>query len=172
MTTQRDCGAALGSEGADPVVSFSGIGGSGSAILLTSSAIGTVAGECMGNSEEYGPDNLFCTADDPQRSRGRLSPVYLSTGDTITTVNNADDFPDFDLGPQVASGKPFSCNDLAENRIRNQPKLAGGFASCNRPMIGDLIATNEVSLRRYTLRLASKLATSFTKRMLPGLDKT
>jgi hypothetical protein len=80
-------------------ITLSGSGPAGSAIILNSSAIGTVTGNCTctagclnnpNTSPLYGPDREFCTDDDPQSpaARGLPSTLPQVTGKATGIITN------------------------------------------------------------------------------------
>ena len=113
LTTTQDSGGSGPSQ--SPVLTFSGTGGPGSAVLRNAVAQGYVIGSCTGTGGPYGPDGTFCTDDDPTSARGSAAPGVLVTGTasaTITGTNGSDD-PASTLGPFDVTGVPLSCSELA-----------------------------------------------------------
>ena len=116
-------------------------GGPSSEIIATASAIGTVVGLCDGTTPAYGPDGLFCTADDPPSSRGVASITTLVTGTASASLTNANGVDGNDIGPFSISGAVVACDKLA-NGERSGVMQAGAFTSLNQPTTGDIVVTN------------------------------
>src|SRR5579862_5149966 len=65
VNVSQDSGGASG-VASPPIVTFSGSGGAGAASVLSSIGITSVFDACTGNDPSiYGPDGIYCTADDP-----------------------------------------------------------------------------------------------------------
>jgi len=124
-----------------PVINLSGTGGPGSVLLLTNNAIGTVVGMCTGTSAAYGPDHQFCTADDPQWSRGTPAPQFLTAGHAGGVVTNANGVDGADIGPFSVSGAGAVCSMLADGSVSGVV-LAGAYTSINQPTLGDIVVTS------------------------------
>jgi hypothetical protein len=105
----HDCNATRGDAPLDPIVTRTRSGVPGSATMVGSLALATIFEACTGTTAEYGPDQEFCTNDDPISHRGELRPAYLSTGTTTGYVFNAGDFPEEAAGPSAAQGSAFAC---------------------------------------------------------------
>jgi hypothetical protein len=141
-----DSGGSTGIAG-KPIITLSGSGATGSGLLLSNNAIGTVTGLCTGNDTSvYGPDKVLCTDDDPQGSRGTPSPQLNITGTATGKIENANGTDGDDLGgPFMVSGNPIACDAL----LGSTPSVAGGglagaFVSLNAPVLGDIIVTSDL----------------------------
>lgn len=138
----RDCNGTPGGQPSDPEVTISRRSGSlpadrGSGQLIITSAIGTVVGLCTGSSADYGPDGLFCNADDPVSSRGTPNTIVFTTNTASGTVLNPGNFQGDVLGPVRTSGEPFTCNDGTTVGVSGT-NLAGAFTSCDQPTVADI----------------------------------
>jgi hypothetical protein len=139
-----DAGGSSGRPG-DPVITLSGHGPIGSALLLSNSAIGVIQGGCTGNApEKYGPDGTFCTDDDPQDTRGTPSPLILATGTTTGTLENANGVDGNNRGPFATTGTPLDCNQLLNNHSVSNASLAAAFVSLKQPQVADIIVTSNL----------------------------
>jgi len=138
-----DSGGSSGIPG-KPIITLSGSGPMGSALLLSNNAIGTVTGSCSGNdTSKYGADKELCTDDDPQESRGNPSPQINVTGTGTGMIENANGTDGDDLlGPYMVTGNPLVCSDLLNNHTAAGAGLAGAFVSLNQPTLGDIIVTS------------------------------
>jgi hypothetical protein len=138
-----------------PVITLSGTGGPGSAVLLNSSAIGTttngpnVADKCVDTTQpphpDFGPDGLFCTDDDPQSTRGtpQTLPQVTGTATGLITNTTSSTQPDFNIGPLSYTGAPYSCANLTgANPTLSGAKVAGAFTALNQPATGDIVVRN------------------------------
>jgi len=152
-------------------------GGPGSAILISTSAIGTVSSpggactkagtNCFGTG--FGTDCKFCTADDPQSSRGTPQTLPAVTGIAAGKVfnhlhisatppggqptaqpGNPTPTPPvgvvLDLGPFATFGGTFPCSQILPTPP-TPPSLsgsgvAGAFTTLNQPPIGDTVILN------------------------------
>jgi hypothetical protein len=141
VTYVQDCNGTPGRTPSNPVISFSGAGGSGSALLLTSVAVGTIFGPCSGSDAAYGPDGEFCTDDDPLDSRGSPATLPATTGAASAKVLNAFDMPGEDNGPFAGSGQPFDCTAV-ENHFVEEASLVGAFTLCDQLSVGDAAVVN------------------------------
>lgn len=150
------------------VVTWTGIGPAGSAVVLNTTAIGTAVGACTGTDPSvYGPDGRFCTDDDPPVSRGSPQTAQLTTGQACAAVTNANfSLPNMPIDitgichctpntlcasdadcagvdscvPICASGTPFSCSALAADMFPGGC-LANAFVSLGQPTTGDLVVS-------------------------------
>jgi hypothetical protein len=140
-----DSGGSTGVPG-KPIITLSGSGATGSALLLSNNAIGTVSGSCTGNDTSvYGADGVLCTDDDPQGSRGTPSPQLNITGTATGKIENANGTNGDDLGgPFMVSGNPLVCDDLLLSHSVSGAGLAGAFVSLNSPVLGDIIVTSDL----------------------------
>jgi hypothetical protein len=127
VTYVQDCNGTPGGAPSNPVISFSGAGGSGSALLLTSVAVGTIF--------------QSCSDDDPRDSRGRPATLPATTGTASAKVLNAFDMPGEDNGPFTGSGQPFDCTAV-ENHFVEEASLVGAFTLCDQPSVGDAAVVN------------------------------
>lgn len=138
----QDCNGDPSGAPRDPVLSFSGAGGPGSAVLLTSVAVGTVFGSCSGSDVAvYGSDMEYCTDDDPLTARGTPATLPATTGIASATVHNAFDTQGNDNGPFSGTGMPFDCTAV-ENHVVEEATLVGAFTLCDQPTVGDAAVTN------------------------------
>jgi len=137
----QDCNGDPSGAPSDPVLSFSGAGGPGSAVLLTSVAVGTVFGSCSGSDPVYGADMEYCTDDDPLSARGTPATLPATTGVASATVHNAFNMPGTDDGPFNATGMQFDCTAV-ENHVVEEAALVGAFTLCDQPTVGDAALTN------------------------------
>ena len=93
----QDAGGSSGTK--PPVMTLSGSGPIGSAVLLSSNAIGNVTGGCSGSDlARYGPDGELCTDDDPQAVHGTSSSQFNVTGTATGKIENANGITGDDLG--------------------------------------------------------------------------
>ena len=140
-----DSGGESGIPGS-PIITLSGSGPIGSGLLLSNSAIGTVAGSCSGtDTGKYGPDGQLCTEDDPQSSRGTQAPQMQVTGTATGKIENANATDGDDLGgPFSVDGNPLDCDALLNNHSVTGAGLASSFVSLNQPTTGDIIVTNDL----------------------------
>jgi hypothetical protein len=129
---QQDCNGEAGGMPFPPVVTISGAGGNGSAIVLNSIQIGTQVGACTAN---------FCTDADPPEARGMPQTLPYTTGMATATVHNANDVPGFDIGPQSEMGSPFTCQGDGIGSVAGV-SIAGAFTACDQPTIADIVVTN------------------------------
>jgi len=143
----QDSGGANGPM--QPAIFTPGAGGpAGSQILATGSAIGTVIGQCTNVvvpiPAPYGPDNEFCTDDDPMNrvARGIPSIQTLVSGTAEAKILN-DNFTDGDdIGPFSATGHSLTCEMLAAGQTTGASQ-AGAFTSLNQPGgLGDIVVAN------------------------------
>ncbi len=141
ITYTQDCNDVPGSPAKDPVITFSGAGGPGSAVLLASIAVGTQIGSCSGSGAAYGADGEYCTDDDPFEARGTPATLPITTGAASATIHNAFDTPGADNGPFVANGLVFDCGAI-ENHIVEEASLVGSFTLCDQPTVGDAALIN------------------------------
>ncbi|MFQ5666633.1 MAG: hypothetical protein ACE5I7_09400 [Candidatus Binatia bacterium] len=135
--TQDNGGSTLG-----PVIlTRSGTGGPGSAVLRNATSLGFVIGACTGSDPTmFGDDGAFCTDDDPSSARGETGLSTLTTGTSTGTINNANMAPGNDIGPFSTMGAPFSCSDLASGSASGGV-LTGAFTVEN-DQVGDLLVTS------------------------------
>jgi cysteine-rich repeat protein len=139
-TFTQDSGGESGVAG-PPVITFSGTNApAGSAVVVNTEAIGTVVGACSGTDPAYGADGQFCTADDPQSSRGTPVTLPETTGDACAQVDNANATDGDTIGPFCVFGTPFSCSALAGGSAAGAG-LASAFTALNQPTVGDMVVT-------------------------------
>jgi len=133
-----------------PVLSFSGTGGPGSAVLFGTTAIGI--------GPLRGPDGV-CTDDDPQDERGTPIIAAVTTGAAIGRVLNVGSAGNT-VGPFSATGAPFRCDALrrgdasgaalvstftrAESNVVFTSVLAA--AASPAPCVGDCDGSGDVSV--------------------------
>ena len=128
---------------APPVITLDGTGGPGSAMIINSTAIGQVTGNCSGSGAAYGPDGKFCTNDDPQSSRGQVQTLPAVTGNATSEIDNINGANGTNLGPYTVSGSVFSCAAIAAPT----PSLSGAgiavaFTAPNQPTLQDIAVTS------------------------------
>jgi hypothetical protein len=141
---------------------LTGAGGPGSAIIINTNRIGQAApppsngnNPCIvqpGNASTpqaalYGPDLVFCTDDDPEAARGNPNSLPQTTGTATAVIYNhyrVVQMDTIDIGPESATGAPFSCAAL-ETASPNLfgSRVAGAFTSINLPTLGDIVVTNQ-----------------------------
>jgi hypothetical protein len=134
----HDCNGTPGGLPSDPVVTLSGAGGPGSATFVASLAIGTVVGMCTGTASNYGPDQQFCTGDDPASSRGELSALYFSTESASGTILSPGDFEGDVLGPVGTMGVAFTCTGGTIASVGGVG-FAGIQTACDQPTVSDIV---------------------------------
>jgi len=132
VSITQDCNGEAGGEPFPPVVVLSGAGPAGSAIVLNTISIGTQVGMCT---------PTFCTEADPPSARGTPQTLPYTTGSATSLVQNANDFPGFDIGPQTESGSEFTCSGGTIGSVTDV-SLAGAFTACDQPTIADIVVTN------------------------------
>jgi hypothetical protein len=153
LTTQDDIdGSCAGGPSAcksPPVLTFNGSGPRGSALILTSTAIGTVTGSCANSP-------TFCTDTDPQSERGSVATVALTTGKAQCEFFNANGMGDNTIcacrngepscpqavcaGPLTEMGQPFDCANVVSGSIKGM--LATAFTAPGFVTTGDACTTN------------------------------
>lgn len=122
----------------DLALDLSGSGGPGSALAVASINIEIVLGACTGTGSEYGPDKMFCTADDPPQDITVVGTGPTTTGTACGTVKG--ETPDFDLGPKCRDGHVATCNqDGTVNLGGTCLTTAIPFAGV--PQVGDVVGT-------------------------------
>jgi cysteine-rich repeat protein len=141
LSVYQDSGGS-GPEG--PVITtLSGSGGPGSAVVINSLAIGTVAGSCSGQSAERGPDGQFCTADDPQSSRGEVNALPNVTGTATAKVDNINGGNN-DLPMISTNGAPFDCASVSSGVVTGA-NFAGAFVGLDQPTVQDIEVTTNLA---------------------------
>lgn len=142
----QDGGGVTGTPSALSLV-LGGSGGPGSALFFSTTAIGVAVGLCDGSDPiVYGADGQFCTADDPQSTRGTPSTLPLTTGTATGSFSNANLTPDDTIGPLSVSGIPLDCDALQSGHSPTGA-LAGVSLSLGQPTIGDIVVTTLLVLR-------------------------
>jgi hypothetical protein len=138
---EQDSGGSSGVEGPALVTTTTHSGPAGSAVVAQTLGITAALGQCTGSDPSvYGPDGVFCTADDPPG--GIISGVGtlpMVTGAATAVVHNANGSDGSDLGPVTASGAPFSCAALecGDQSSAAGGGLAGAFVSVHLQTVGD-----------------------------------
>ena len=127
--------------GGPPVVTLSGSGPAGSAVLQTALSLGFVIGSCSGSGPDYGADGEFCTNDDSQASKGTVQPATLVTASATATINGANGDDTLDIGPFSAMGLPLSCSAIGSGNASGSA-LAGAFTELDAETIGDIVVTS------------------------------
>lgn len=142
----QDSGGAAGVM--HPAIFTAGAAGPpGSQILATGSAIGTVVGTCTNTivpaPAPYGPDNEYCTDDDPMNrvARGIPSIQTLVSGTASSEVKNANFIDDNNIGPFSATGHSLTCEMLAAGQTTGAAQ-AGAFTTLGQPSTGDIAVAN------------------------------
>jgi cysteine-rich repeat protein len=132
-----------------PQLTLRGAGGAGSAVLLATMTLGTVIhGQCAGTDPSiYGPDELFCTDDDPPAWRGAPVTGAVTTGTVTGHVLNANLTDRDDIGPFTVTGAPFGCEAL-QHGDASGAVLASVFTELNRPEGGDFVFTSSLVASR------------------------
>lgn len=135
-----------------PVITLSGSGGPGSGIVLNSSAIGNVTGVCTGasvtNPAISGPDQMFCTDDDPLTSRGVPQTLPQVTGTAMGLLSNTNQSTqpapnNKQIGPFSYTGKPYDCARLTGSTPTAEgANVVGVFTALNQPALGDIVTRN------------------------------
>jgi len=95
-----------------PRITLTGTGGAGSAMMLSSRAIGHTVGLCEGTGPGYGSDGQFCTDDDPQDTRGTVLTNPQTTGTASGVFLTANGVEGNTVGPFTVAGSPLSCGGL------------------------------------------------------------
>jgi hypothetical protein len=93
----------------------------------------------------YGPDGIFCTADDPVGEGliavdGTLPAV---TGTATAVVHNTGDVG-VDLGPVITDGAEFSCPALTQQGDAGGAGIVGAFTIVHVEQVGDLAITAQL----------------------------
>ncbi len=130
-----------------PVIVLSGTGPAGSGVVLNSSAIGTATGLCesAGVKAVSGPDQTYCTDDDPQSSRGTPQTVPQVTGSATATITNTNQSTqpapnNKQIGPFGYTGKPYDCARLtAAQPSMEGGAVAGAYTALNQPTTSDIV---------------------------------
>lgn len=142
VSLSQDAGGASGA--ASPAVgTVGGSGGPGSATILSTIGVTVALGPCNGNDPAtYGPDGVYCTADDPPPA---ISSVMISpevTGTATAVVHNANGMDGRDLGPVSLVGAPFNCAQL-ENGNAAGAGLVQAFPAIHLDTLGDVVVSSQ-----------------------------
>jgi len=141
LSFQQSCGGSTGTPGA-PMLTLSGSGPTGSAILLNTTAIGTIVGSCSGTDpDNYGRDGEFCTEDDPATTRGIVATLPQVTGTATGHVTEANGDDGLEVGPFSVTGHPFDCAAVATGSSGGGI-IVGAFTTCGQATVGDIVVTN------------------------------
>jgi hypothetical protein len=157
LTTQDSLGT-NGTPG--PILTtLSDTGDAGSGVVYVTSELGFTINTCITTpgmmANVYGPDGVFCSADDPfttpdpaTTGRSVLSQA-LTTGTASAEVLNANGTPDNTICVGSPSdcfalpGTPFNCSALAASPpSASGATLAGAFPDLNAPVIVDIVVTD------------------------------
>jgi cysteine-rich repeat protein len=132
VTLTQDSGGSSGIP-RPPLLTLSGAGGAGSAVLLATTAIGGgLRLQCAGaDPSVYGPDGELCTDDDPQSQRGTPLTGAVTTGTVTGRLLNANQLDGDDIGPFTATGAPFRCGALQRGDASGAA-MASTFAVLNQ----------------------------------------
>jgi hypothetical protein len=142
----QDCGATPEAPGAPPLLTLTGAGQPGSAVIINSTAITAVIGPCSGNDPAMGPDGEFCTADDDLLASPNFRFTLPSTTGTATAMLlNTSNITGLTLGPYTGIGAPFNCSNLAQGRA-DGAILAGVLTTCDQIPLGDLASRSELAI--------------------------
>jgi hypothetical protein len=138
-----------------PVITLTGTGGPGSALLLNSSALGTTANgpnpldlcvdTTMPPHPDFGADGKFCTDDDPQSTRGTPATLPQVTGTATGEIFNTTSSTSgtFNIGPYSYTGNPYNCDALvAPTPSVSGGKVVGAFCALNQPQLHDIVVRN------------------------------
>src|SRR5579862_1131556 len=154
-----------------PTAVLSGTGGPGSATSFTTIGITAALGGCTGSDPStYGPDGVFCTADDPPggiiAEAGTNAAV---TGTATSVVHNANGSDGTDLGPVSTTGAPFDCPSLecGTNSSAAGAGLVTAFAFVHLDTVGD-VAVSAQFFADGTLPPATECAAQPTPTPTPG----
>jgi cysteine-rich repeat protein len=152
VSLTQDLGGSKGNP-RPPQLTVSGPGGSGSAVLFATTAIGggicvcekscpsNCAPSCTGqNLAVYGADGEFCTDDDPQDQRGTPITIPVTTGTATAQLLNANATDGDTMGPFSVTGAPFSCSGLDASGAG--AALASTFTELSDPFMGDVVFTS------------------------------
>ncbi len=135
-----------------PAISFSGRGGSGSALLQLNASLSFIAdgglcGLASGDLNLYGPDGIPCTDDDPGQQAPAILPVTTGTASgEVIDVNDVH-------GPKIAPGQictalpctaattgdRVSCTELSNGVVEATLVTAQGFI--DEFQLGDNVTT-------------------------------
>jgi len=146
LLVEQDSGGA--SKVAGPVLMhLTGHGGSGAAALTHTFGISAALGGCTGSDPSvYGPDGVYCTADDPPGGIIAVAATSVEvTGTATAVVHNANGVDGAEVGPVSASGAPFACTDLEcdDQSTATGAGLASAFTFVHLDTVGDVAITQQ-----------------------------
>ncbi|MBI3783582.1 MAG: hypothetical protein HY270_09285 [Deltaproteobacteria bacterium] len=137
VSLEQDSGGSSGEAG-KVSISLTGSGPKGSAILVNSTAIGTVVGSC----DDAGAG--FCTDSDDISVRGTPQTLPFTTGSATAVVHNANGNDGVDVGPFSATGSAADCSKLSGSPPSTSGfATVGAFPALSQPMLGDIVVTNQ-----------------------------
>lgn len=141
----QDCGA--NSEvPRSPLLTMTGAGEPGSAIIVNSTAITAVIGNCVGTDPAMGPDGEFCTEDDDLLASPNFRfTLPATTGTATAMLQNTSNIEGLSLGPYSGTGAPFNCRSLAEGSA-DGAVLAGVLTTCDQIPLGDLASRSQLAI--------------------------
>ena len=126
-------------------VVLSGHGDPGSALAYQTIGITAALGACTGSDPStYGPDGIFCTADDPPGGIIAVAGTNATVSGTGTAVvHNANGSDGTDLGPVSATGHVFDCPSLecGANSSAAGAGLVTSFTFVHLDTVGDVAVT-------------------------------
>jgi hypothetical protein len=144
-----------------PMITLSGSGGPGSALLLQTLRIGNgqpvtafPGNPCRDNNASpnpnYGADKIFCTNDDPDTIDARGSPQTLPAVTGVATAQILNHHYASSIvgplptpGPLTRTGAVFSCAALTNPTPSvTGAQLVGAFTALNQVTLGDIVVTN------------------------------
>ncbi len=96
----------------------------------------------LSSESEYGPDGQACTADDTPSSPPSPVDVFLTTGMSTGTIEDANNFSGQEISVSV-NGASFFCASLRHNGLSGA-KLGGVFVALDAQTIGDAVTTLEL----------------------------
>lgn len=129
------------------IITLSGSGGPGAALIFNTTAIGTITTSCTQTGSALGPDGQFCTDDDPQSYRGSVRTLPSVTGSASgEIVNRQSTTPgETTIGPFSVSGSAFDCAKLTSSAPNaSGASLVVAFTSLNQPALGDVVVTTQL----------------------------
>lgn len=118
---------------ADAVLTLSGHGGPGSAVVFNTQAIATVLGACSAAPAGY------CTESDPFSARGTPATAPLVTNNASGEMFNINGEDGVNLGPFSDTGVNYNC---ATPLNVSGSALAGAFTAPNQATTGDIVVTS------------------------------
>ncbi len=160
-----DAGGSRGGRVA-PVIQLAGTGGPGSAALLSRVALGSKGdNQCARTDAAYGPDQVFCTGDDPLRYQGGSFTMPLVTGTAAGEVANANGIDGRRLGPFQVTGASFSCAAVGRGEVVGA--ALAGASTVPLGSFGDAVITNQVVAAAPTVPTRSATPTATRPRPSP-----